>query len=224
MTVRGESLPQVRGGRRERERSALGRGSCRIRKSLHERLEKPDLQNRCAWPRARRLSRSGYRSLGSTRSFRVSRMRRTRHARQTHLREQPIDFGLRCEVRLDVQQLRVVDAIAAADSERAAEAPCERRARASPVEVETRSHRLLDAGADRGIGIGAENAPFAVGDAREILVESISAVIAERRPGSTRGVSLTPFGRKLTRVKRLIDRSFPNRLRRLIWKNPRGAT
>ena len=64
-----------------------------------------------------------------------------------------------------------------------------------------------------------------IGQPGEIFVESISARLADRQTGiGVVGVSLTPFGRKLTRVKRSIDRSLPNRLRRLTWKNPRGAT
>ena len=63
-----------------------------------------------------------------------------------------------------------------------------------------------------------------IGEPREVFVEPVSAFVCRRRRDRRRSSALTPLGRKLTRVNRSSDRSLPNRLRRLTWKNPRGAT
>ena len=111
---------------------------------------------------------------------RIANHRRSQ-ARQAHLRKQPIDRRLLREVRPDVQQLRMVDAVAPADRQRRADAPRHRRAAAAAIEIEARPERLLDAAADREVGVGPENAPLAVSEPREIFVEAISAFVCHLR-------------------------------------------
>ena len=88
-----------------------------IRESLHECLDEPDLRSDAP---GRQLGVDADQAPAGRLDRIVARVanQRRRHARETHLRKQPIDLGLRGEVRLDVQELRAVDAVAAADRQR----------------------------------------------------------------------------------------------------------
>ena len=105
--------------------------------------------------------------------------------RQLDLREQAIDQQLILRRDLLVEQLGVVEGVAAGDRE-GADAARVVGGHAAAVEAEARTPALLDEGGELRVAGRAERARLAEGEQAAVVVEAVAAVIGrigpDRRP------------------------------------------